>query len=81
MSSGTESVAYVGWLVIRSESPPNGRLRGGPLSVPRSTMPKRKQGHKEEDEGDSESETVAGFLFFLKSSAEACPVEPHPSRI
>ena len=33
---------------------------------PRSTMPKRKQGHQEEDEGDSESETVAGFLFIFE---------------
>lgn len=28
-------------------------------------MPKRKQGHKEEDEGDSGSETVVVFVFVL----------------
>ena len=69
------SVACVGWANLRpvrseSESPPLlEALRGGPsLSVPRSTMPKRKQEHKEEDEGDSESETVVRFLvvFFFE---------------
>ena len=84
------SVACVGWANLRpfrseseSESPPLlEALRGGPsLSVPRSSMPKRKQEHKEEDEGDSESETVVRFVvvFFLKLSAETCPVESHPS--
>ena len=69
------SVACVGWANLRpfrsdsseSESPPLlEALRGGPtLSVPRPTMPKRKQGHKEEDEGDSESETVVGLCCFI----------------
>jgi hypothetical protein len=33
-------------------------------------MPKRKQGHKGEDEGDSGSEAVVVFFFFFKLSAE-----------